>query len=102
MCICLNCSQIYNCYIYESVALKHKEQIEIVGKFFYPQSPILFGLNKFSKKKPFLIEWDINQCLSYEEKPGNWLLFYNSLLNINNFEGFTRQIPSYLSYDLIF
>jgi len=100
MCICLNCSQINNCYTYESVAIKHGEQIESTGKIFYPQSPILFGLNKFSKKNSYLIEWDINQCLSYEEKPGNWLISSNSIINNSSF--FSNQISSYLMYDLIF
>lgn len=101
MCICLNCSQINNCYTYESVALKHGEQTKSRGKIFYPQSPILFGLSKFSKKKSYLIEWDINQCLSYEEKPGNWLISSN-LSILNKSICFSNPISSYLIYDLIF
>lgn len=100
MCICLNCSQINNCYTYEFVAIKHNEQIKKMGKIFYPQSPILFGLNKFSKKKSYLLEWDINQCLSYEEKPGNWLISSNSITNKSIV--FSKPISSYLIYDLIF
>ncbi|CAM9093571.1 unnamed protein product [Sphacelaria rigidula] len=102
MCICLNCSQINNCYTYKFVAIKHGEQIKSIRKNFYPQSPILFGLNKFSKKKNYLIEWDINQCLSYEEKPGNWLIssISNPIKNKSLF--FYNSISSYLIYDLIF
>lgn len=100
MCICLNCYQINNCSIYEAIAIKHNERIKLVKRIFYPQSPILFGLNKFSKRNPFLIEWDIHECLSYHDKPGNWLFFYNPILT--NSKIFYNNFSSYLTYDLIF
>lgn len=96
MCICLNCYRINNCSIYTSVAQKHKERVIFTKKIFYPQSPIIFGLNKFSKIKSFLIEWDVNECLSYQEEPGNWLFFSSPKLLVSN------TFSSYLVYDLIF
>nr|QWK41822.1 hypothetical protein [Protohalopteris sp.] len=98
MCICLNCYRIDNCSIYMVVALKHKEHIRTVKKMFYPQSPILFGLNKFSKINSFLIEWDISECLSYQDKPGNWLFSSSPKLTIP----ISYKFSSYLVYDLLF
>nr|YP_010185245.1 hypothetical protein Ycf34 [Ishige okamurae]QVJ99589.1 hypothetical protein Ycf34 [Ishige okamurae] len=47
----------------------------IQKKSVFPQNPILTIINSFDKKisRKYEIEWDMNNCLSYEEKPGSWL-----------------------------
>ena len=59
---------------------------------FFPQSPTLLCINFFSKKNLYLLEWDVNECLSYQEKPGSWMSFHQK-----NF-----RHSSYLSFDLLF
>nr|YP_010127890.1 conserved hypothetical plastid protein [Lessonia flavicans]QPP20417.1 conserved hypothetical plastid protein [Lessonia flavicans] len=94
MCICLNCNRIDNCEIYFIVEQKHNEKKKYHKKKrpFFPQSPTLLCINFFSKKKLYLSEWDVNECLSYQEKPGSWMLF--SQKNSGH--------SSYLSFDLLF
>ena len=96
MCICLNCARINSCEMYSYIEQKHSEERDSDynenGKLFFPQSPILFCINFFSKQNLYKIEWDVNECLSYQEKPGNWLSLHSKSL----------RSSSYLSFDLIF
>nr|YP_010207054.1 Ycf34 [Alaria praelonga]UAX21651.1 Ycf34 [Alaria praelonga] len=94
MCICLNCERINNCEVYFIVEQKHNEKKNYYTKkrTFFPQSPTLLCINFFSKKNVYLLEWDVNECLSYQEKPGSWISF-----NPNN-----ARHSSYLSFDLLF
>nr|QWK42107.1 hypothetical protein [Pseudochorda nagaii] len=92
MCICLNCERINNCEIYSIIEQKHNEKRKRVENIFFPQSPILLCINFFSKKKNYLFEWDVNECLSYQEKPGKWLLLNPEILGSS----------SYLTFDLLF
>nr|YP_009182393.1 conserved hypothetical plastid protein [Costaria costata]ALF62937.1 conserved hypothetical plastid protein [Costaria costata]QWK43811.1 hypothetical protein [Costaria costata]WAM62492.1 hypothetical protein [Costaria costata] len=93
MCICLNCDRINNCEVYSIVEQKHNEKQAYKKKRqFFPQSPTLLCINFFSKNNLYLLEWDVNECLSYQEKPGNWMLI--SQKNSKN--------SSYLSFDLLF
>lgn len=95
MCICLNCNRITNCEVYFIVEQKHNEKKNHSTKknTFFPQSPTLLCINFFSKKNLYLLEWDVNECLSYQEKPGNWMGF-----NQKN----RSKESSYLSFDLFF
>lgn len=92
MCICLNCKRLNYCQIYSIVEQKHGEKQSNLEILFAPQSPILTCINFFSKKKLYTLEWDVNECLSYQEKPGNWLITDSPELNFS----------SYLSFDLSF
>lgn len=94
MCICLNCNRITNCEVYFIVEQKHNEKKNHHTKksLFFPQSPTLMCINFFSQKNLYLLEWDVNECLSYQEKPGNWMVF-----NQKN-----CRDSSYLSFDLFF
>lgn len=95
MCICLNCDRINNCSIFLLVEEKHKEKYQnIVKHYFFPQSPILLCINFFSKKNMYLFEWDVNECLSYQEDAGSWLSSPSSLK--------TLKLSSYLKFDLLF
>uniref|UniRef100_UPI0030FE0835 hypothetical protein Ycf34 n=1 Tax=Ecklonia maxima TaxID=428677 RepID=UPI0030FE0835 len=94
MCICLNCNRIDNCKVYFIVEQKHNEKQKYYTKknLFFPQSPTLLCINSFSKKNLYLLEWDVNECLSYQEKPGSWMSFNQK--NSRN--------SSYLSFDFLF
>lgn len=93
MCICLNCERINSCKIFVNIEEKHKESYKkIVKNYFFPQSAILLCINFFSKKKLYVFEWDVNECLSYQEKAGSWLSFYSKSL----------KLSSYLNFDIFF
>nr|YP_003289274.1 Chloroplast conserved hypothetical protein [Ectocarpus siliculosus]CAT18857.1 Chloroplast conserved hypothetical protein [Ectocarpus siliculosus]CAV31305.1 Chloroplast conserved hypothetical protein [Ectocarpus siliculosus] len=92
MCICLNCDRINSCHIYFLIEKQHQETKKDVEKSFSPQAPVLLCLNFFSKQGIYLLEWDVNECLSYQEKPGNWLGYQQKNLNLS----------SYLVFDLLF
>ena len=93
MCICLNCERIKTCNIFFLIEQKHEEKNKrTINNFFFPQAPILSCINFFSKKKLYLFEWDVNECLSYQEKAGNWLSFYPKMI----------EPSSYLMFDILF
>ena len=86
--------------MYYSVAENHNEIKEIQNsqKFFFPQSAILYSLLSYSNNANCFIEWDINECLSYTEKPGNWL----PIISFNESKDLTLTMSSYLDYDILF
>nr|YP_009326969.1 hypothetical protein [Pleurocladia lacustris]ANS57622.1 hypothetical protein [Pleurocladia lacustris]ANS57766.1 hypothetical protein [Pleurocladia lacustris] len=92
MCICLNCDRINKCRLYFIIEEQHQEKIKGLKKSFSPQGPILVCLNFFFKKRLYIIEWDVNECLSYQEKPGSWLDRNQKKL----------KFSSYLLFDLLF
>lgn len=85
--------------MYRVVGDKHNEKIvnTTYKKIFFPQSTILYSLLSFSEVHTYLTEWDINECLSYQEKPGNWL-FEQSYILLNK----SHNLVSYLNFDLCF
>lgn len=94
MCICLNCGRINGCKVYFLIEQQHQERTESIDKSFFPQAPILLCINFFSKKSLYLLEWDVNECLSYEEKPGSWLGL--------GCEQKKLEFSSYLIFDILF
>jgi len=85
--------------MYKVVAEKHNERefLEFSKKTFFPQSTVLYSIISFSNTGIYVTEWDINECLSYQEKPGNWLILQSHFILKNNLNHF-----SYLNYDLCF
>ena len=85
--------------MYYNVAENHNETKEIQNRenIFFPQSAILYSLLSYSNTGNCFIEWDINECLSYVEKPGNWLPF-----SLNEYEHSPSNVSSYLNYDILF
>lgn len=92
MCICLNCGRINGCKVYFIIERYHQEKTKDLKAFFYPQAPILCCINFFSKKAVYVLEWDVNECLSYQEKPCSWMDCGQKSLNLS----------SYLIFDLSF
>ena len=94
MCICLNCARIDGCKVYFIIEKQHREKTIFGKKSFYPQAPILLCINFFSEKTQYFLEWDVNECLSYQESPGNWIDIDCGKKNLN--------LSSYLMFDLLF
>lgn len=74
MCICLNCSQINVCQTYSIVELKHR-LVTLNSINFFAQQPILVCINNSAVEldASYESEWDIAECLSFQEQPGIWL-----------------------------
>jgi len=94
MCICLNCDRIISCKLYNLISEKHNENQFIFSFYFAPQSPIIQILLSSFKNRLF-IEWDVNECLSFEDNPGIWLI-------ASSFSESYFYNYSYLRYDAAF
>ncbi len=94
MCICLNCDRIISCSLYNLISKKHNESQFLFSFEFMPQSPIVQILLNSFKNRLFL-EWDVNECLSFEDNPGGWL-------RVGSFNKYHFQHSFYLQYDIIF
>nr|YP_009395762.1 hypothetical protein [Herposiphonia versicolor]ARW64742.1 hypothetical protein [Herposiphonia versicolor] len=78
MCICINCRHIHKCTTYQFIEEQHKN-INIAKKniknYFTPINTIIIvNINK--QEKYITLDWDLQQCSSFTEKPGFWLFSY--------------------------
>nr|YP_010851194.1 hypothetical protein Ycf34 [Aphanocladia delicatula]WGH14247.1 hypothetical protein Ycf34 [Aphanocladia delicatula] len=73
MCICINCKHIVKCKIYKFIEQQHNNQsIKQVSNHFIPINTIIIvNINK--KDLNTYLDWDLQECSSFVEKPGNWL-----------------------------
>nr|YP_009393491.1 hypothetical protein [Bostrychia simpliciuscula]ARW62053.1 hypothetical protein [Bostrychia simpliciuscula] len=79
MCICINCRHIDYCKTYNFINKQHlneKKNLKKIQLLFIPKN-IVINININKKDMYTTIDWDLIECLSFIEKPGNWLLFYN-------------------------
>lgn len=83
-----------SCKIYDIISKKHREKQVNFSFSFSPQSPIIQILLSSFKNGLFL-EWDVNECLSFEENPGIWLM------KIPIYKSYFKNY-SYLDYDSVF
>lgn len=74
MCICLNCNYLQNCRTYYLIEEAHKESHLNENAEFFPQSPVISVNFTLTNKINFGLEWDVNECISYQEKPANWIV----------------------------
>ena len=72
MCVCLNCSHIFNCDIYFLIEANHSKSVNHVPIQFFASSPVII-ISSFLQKITIQLEWDVVNCNSYNEKPGNWV-----------------------------
>jgi hypothetical protein len=77
MCICLNCNYINTCKQYFFIEKNHNELNTNKNPYFNPTQSII-SINYNGNIDQLLIEWDLEECLSFKEKPGNWLVYYNN------------------------
>jgi hypothetical protein len=73
MCICLNCKYVLSCKTYYLIEELHNESHLTQNATFFPQSTVITVDFTISNLKNANLEWDVNECLSYEEKPANWV-----------------------------
>nr|YP_009296793.1 hypothetical protein Bangp_054 [Bangiopsis subsimplex]AOM66136.1 hypothetical protein Bangp_054 [Bangiopsis subsimplex]ARO90307.1 conserved hypothetical plastid protein [Bangiopsis subsimplex] len=73
MCICINCKYVNNCSIYNLVEDQHSQgHISNQKKNIF--SPYLSVINiNIITNIANRLDWDVVECLSYIEKPGEWL-----------------------------
>nr|YP_010338069.1 hypothetical protein MW556_pgp153 [Erythrolobus coxiae]UNJ17654.1 hypothetical protein [Erythrolobus coxiae] len=72
MCICINCIHIQAC---NKILIKSNENknVKIKKEYcFNPISPVI-DVKLYNHAKLIKIEWDLVECLSFVELPGQWL-----------------------------
>jgi hypothetical protein len=74
MCICINCLYVHKCATYEIVTTQHigvnnKGRLK---KLFSPCNPIIH-VNFIYTSEHTKSDWDIVECSSFMEEPGNWI-----------------------------
>lgn len=72
MCICINCVYVNQCAVYNIVKQQHREELLYRKHSFVPHRPI-FHISIYYGSKTRDTEWDVAECLSFVEQPGNWL-----------------------------
>nr|YP_009295812.1 hypothetical protein Schim_066 [Schimmelmannia schousboei]AOM64747.1 hypothetical protein Schim_066 [Schimmelmannia schousboei] len=72
MCICVNCKHVKYCKTYILIQKQHQISITYTKSVFMPTNTLIkININNSYKKIQF--DWDLIECLSFVEKPGNWL-----------------------------
>lgn len=72
MCICVNCRHFDNCTTYKFITKQHNGLLKLNNTMFHPTNTII-NANINKKHGQVFIDWDLIECLSFVEKPGNWL-----------------------------
>lgn len=71
MCICINCRHICSCTTYKFITRQHNDILTHSSAIFHPSHTII-NVNVNKKNGQIFIDWDLIECLSFVEKPGNW------------------------------
>lgn len=71
MCICINCKFVEKCSIYHLIEEQHQQKTINLNCRFVPYSSII-SVNILSDSS-FELDWDLIECLSFIEEPGQWL-----------------------------
>lgn len=72
MCICINCKHIDVCGAYYFVRQQHNGIVRYKEKELFNPSDTVICININKSKENLLLDWDIQQCTSFTEEPGNW------------------------------
>ena len=73
MCICINCRHVNKCKTYEIIQQQHHQKIKSNEEKFVPINTLIkININQYNNVYQF--DWDLIECLSFIEKPGQWLL----------------------------
>lgn len=77
MCICINCHFIKTCELYKVIEKKHgianKFAINYNSKPFTPKQSIVKNKYIYNQQDEIIKDWDVNECVNFLEKPGNWI-----------------------------
>nr|WGH13061.1 hypothetical protein Ycf34 [Echinothamnion sp.] len=73
MCICINCKHLVECKTYKFIEQQHNNhKIKPISNHFIPINTIIIvNINK--KNLRTYLDWDVQECSSFVEQPGNWL-----------------------------
>nr|YP_009295707.1 conserved hypothetical plastid protein [Mastocarpus papillatus]AOL58191.1 conserved hypothetical plastid protein [Mastocarpus papillatus] len=72
MCICINCKYVNSCSTYQLIQKQHQQDMLNIYTTFTPINTLItININQSYKTSTF--DWDLIECLSFTEKPGNWL-----------------------------
>nr|YP_009774114.1 conserved hypothetical plastid protein [Caulacanthus okamurae]QIZ74731.1 conserved hypothetical plastid protein [Caulacanthus okamurae] len=74
MCICINCRHIHNCTTYLVIQKQHKKNSKFTSQSYFVPLDTLVEVNIYQNIDDIKFEWDLTQCLSFVEKPGNWIM----------------------------
>ena len=72
MCICINCLYVHKCSTYKNIQQQHGQYSEKNNATFDPIDPIVY-VNLYHTSTSIETDWDIIECLSFIDKPGNWV-----------------------------
>nr|YP_009393896.1 hypothetical protein [Polysiphonia sertularioides]ARW62458.1 hypothetical protein [Polysiphonia sertularioides] len=73
MCICINCRHMKICNIYHFIQKQHnynKNGIEKNSRIYFNPIDTTISVSLYTTKA--LLDWDLKECSSFIEKPGNW------------------------------
>nr|YP_009296223.1 hypothetical protein Sebd_071 [Sebdenia flabellata]AOM65158.1 hypothetical protein Sebd_071 [Sebdenia flabellata] len=73
MCICVNCRHVHICTTYTLIQKQHDQNVKISTMNFIPTNTLI-KINISQSKDYHMFDWDLKECLSFTEKPGNWLI----------------------------
>lgn len=73
MCICINCLYVHKCSTYKNIQKQHKKYSEQDRQLFNPLDPVI-NVNICNTSGSFEVDWDVTECLSFIDKPGNWII----------------------------
>lgn len=78
MCICVNCRHIHKCTTYLFIQQRHQNQVSKSSTIynFIPKNTLI-KINIVKKIDQIKFDWDLIECLSFTEQPGEWL--YSSI-----------------------
>ena len=72
MCICINCRHVNHCSTYKFIQKQHKQYSSKTEIIFLPINTLIkVNINQSLYGSKF--DWDLTECLSFIEKPGNWM-----------------------------
>ena len=72
MCICINCLHVNKCSTYKNIQQQHGQDACNNHAIFHPIDPIIH-VNLYQNSITIETDWDITECLSFIDKPGNWI-----------------------------
>ena len=75
MCICVNCVHVHRCNTYALIQKQHGKYSDYPLKTFIPVNTLI-TVSISQSNNMSMFDWDLQECLSFVEKPGNWLINY--------------------------
>lgn len=74
MCICVNCRHTHRCTTYLFIQQRHKKLVvKSLDIYNFTPQDTLIKINIVKKIDQIKFDWDLIECLSFTEQPGQWL-----------------------------